>query len=55
MGGNRIKTQIMKKLILVLALAAVCSPLFLSQAQAGQGKQHVGRHHHAHHHHHKHR
>jgi Ni/Co efflux regulator RcnB len=43
----------MKKLILILAAVAfVFSPLMVSQAEAGQGKQANAKHHH--HHHHKH-
>jgi Ni/Co efflux regulator RcnB len=39
----------MRKFILILALAAFCSPLLLSQAQAAQGKaHHQKRHHHQH-------
>jgi hypothetical protein len=43
--------RIMKKVILILAVAAICSPLFVSQAQA-QATQDSGhkRHHHCHHH-----
>jgi hypothetical protein len=35
-------SHIMRKFILILALAAVCSPLLTSQAQAAQGKHHKG-------------
>lgn len=46
----------MKKLILILTLAAFAfSPLMVSQAEAGQGTQANAKHHHKHHkkHHHK--
>ena len=50
-------THIMKKLIMLLAVAAfVCSPLLVTEAQAGQGKGkahrvHQAKHHHGKHHH----
>jgi hypothetical protein len=43
--------RIMKRFVLIMVLAAVCAPLFVSQAQAASAKHHHG-HHHAHHHHH---
>jgi hypothetical protein len=48
---QKIIAHIMKKILLVLALVIASSALFVSQAQAGQGKGH--KHHkgdHAHHH-----
>ncbi|HVU07701.1 MAG TPA: hypothetical protein VHG89_04065 [Verrucomicrobiae bacterium] len=44
----------MKKLILILAVAAFAfSPFMVSQAEAGQGKHAKSHQHHHHHHHHK--
>jgi hypothetical protein len=42
----------MKKLMLILLVVIAFSPVFVSQAQAGQGKSHNHHkgHHHAHHH-----
>jgi hypothetical protein len=51
-AGGKHSHYIMKKLLLVLALVVASSALFVSQAQAGQGKGH--KHHKGHHAHHQH-
>lgn|ERR1700722_629947 len=54
-SGWKTFTQIMKKFLLILAVVVASSALFVSQAQAGQGKGHKHhKGHHAHHHHGKH-
>jgi hypothetical protein len=40
----------MRKFILILALAALCSPLFTTQAQAASDAHRKGHHHSPHHH-----
>jgi hypothetical protein len=42
--------MIMRKFLLILTLAAVCGPLFTSQASAAQCSKNKGHHHHGHHH-----
>lgn len=50
-GANLIVCQTMKKLMLILAVAAFAfSPLMVSSAEAGQGKHAHGKHHAKHHH-----